>query len=330
MKTQHEIVAGRRLLLSGLAAAAMLVRSAAAQTWPTRPVNVILPLQAGSASDVAVRILGDRLGEMLGQRIVVENVTGAAGVIGAERAARAQPDGYTLAALNHSITTFLPAVQRRQLAFDPFEDFVPISGIATLPTFVAVHRDLPVQNIAELIAFARARNGDVDYGSGGAGSPQQLATEMFKVMSGARMNEIGYRGATAATTDLAAGHVQLMFTGHSIALPFLDTGAIRYIAYTGAERHPDYPQLPTIGEQGVAGYDYTAWIALFALKGTPDEVVAKLRAGTAAALAEVPLRERLRHAGLLPWARDPDALRQVMRADETRWRNVVQQADLRL
>ena len=329
----HHHATTRRAVLGGLSAVAGLqyAGTATAQpAWPSRPIDVVMPLQAGSASDVAVRILTDRMGEALGTRLVVENVTGAAGLIGAERAARATPDGYTLAALNNSILTILPNVQTRRVGFNPFEDFLPIAGIATIPTFLGVHRDVPARNVQELLALARTRNGELNYASGGSGSPQHLATEMFMAMSGVRMTEIGYRGATAAATDLAAGHVQVMFIAHSLALPFRDTGTIRFIAFAGSERHPEYPDLPTVAEQGVEGYDYSSWIALFAVKGTPEPVVARLRAEAATAMAVPALQQRLVQAGLAVWFRTPAALSEIMRADDARWKAVVRQADLRL
>ncbi|WP_431285753.1 Bug family tripartite tricarboxylate transporter substrate binding protein [Humitalea sp. 24SJ18S-53] len=324
----------RRALLQAAAIAAAAPSLAPtpvqAQAWPTRPVSVIMPLQAGSASDIAVRILAEKMGETLGNRMVVENITGAAGLVGAERAARAAPDGYTLAALNNSILTILPNVQRRRLGFDPFADFLPIGGIATIPTFLGVHKDVPVQNVQELIALAKARNGEMTYASGGAGSPQHLATEMFMSMAGVKMVDVPYRGASAAAADLAAGHVQVMFIAHSLAIPFLDSGMVRLIGFAGPERNPLLPAIPTVAEQGVAGFDYSSWIALFAPKETPAPILARLRADCAAATADPALQERLARSGLAAWPRDPAAVVAVMREDDTRWKAVVQAADIRI
>jgi tripartite-type tricarboxylate transporter receptor subunit TctC len=318
----------RRGLLGGLAALTAAPGAGMAQAWPTRPVNVIMPLQAGSASDIAVRILTDRLGEAFGQRFVVENVLGAAGLIGAERAARAAPDGHHLAALNNSILTILPNVQRRQLAFDSFADFLPIAGIATIPTFLGVHKDVPVRTVAELIAHARSR--DLNYASGGGGSPQQLATEMFMAMTGVRMTEVAYRGAAQAAADLATGHVQVMFISQTLAIPFMDTGNVRFIGFAGSERHPEFPQVPTVAEQGVAGYDYSSWIALFAPKGTPEPILARLRTESATAMAEPALHQRLVRSGLAPWFRTPQQLAAVMREDDARWKDVVRKANIQI
>jgi tripartite-type tricarboxylate transporter receptor subunit TctC len=321
----------RRAILGGLAAIAAIAAApgaARAQAWPSRPINVIMPLQAGSASDVAIRVLADRMSELLGQRMVVENITGAAGLIGAERAARAAPDGHTLASLNNSILTILPNVQRRALGFDPFGDFLPIGGIATIPTFLGVHKDVPVRTVQELLALARTR--DLNYASGGGGSPQHLATEMFMAMSGARMTEVAYRGASQAAADLAAGHVQVMFISQTLALPFLDSGAVRLIGFAGPERHPEFRDIPTVAEQGVQGFDYSSWIALFAPKGTPEPALARLRADAATAMAEDAVKTRLTRGGLAPWYRTPEALAAVMREDDGRWKAVVRQADIRI
>lgn len=323
----------RRTFAFGLAAGAVgASRPAASQAgvgdWPTRPVNLVMPLQAGSASDVAVRFIAEAITQGAGIRFTVENVTGAAGMIGAGRAAAAAADGYTLAALNNSILTILPNVQKgRALAFDPFSTFVPICGIATIPTFLGVHKDVPVRNVAELLAYAKEK-GELNYASGGAGSPQHLATEMFMAMTGARMTQVAYRGATAAATDLAGGHVQVMFIAHSLAIPFLESGALRLIAYGGPERHEAFPDVPTVAEQGVPGYDYSSWIALFAVKGTPAPIVGRLRSEGWKALAQASLRERLSKAGLALWAKDPDGVAQAIREDDARWKSVVASANI--
>ncbi|MGX9966143.1 Bug family tripartite tricarboxylate transporter substrate binding protein [Roseomonas sp. F4] len=320
----------RRQLLGGVAALGAMPSAVLAQTapWPNRPVNIIMPLQAGTASDIALRIMADRVSEKLGQRMVVENMTGAAGLIGAERAARATADGYTLAALNNSILTILPNVQRRRLGFDPFADFQPIAGIANIPTFLGVHKDVPATTVAELVALAKTR--DLNYASGGTGSPQHLATEMFMAMAGVKMTEVGYRGAAAAATDLAAGHVQVMFIAQTLALPFQDSGNIRFLGFAGPERHPEYPQVPTVAEQGVTGYDYSSWIALFAPSGTPAPVLDRLRAESAAAMAEPEVQQKLIRAGLQPWFKTPAQLAEVMRGDDERWKAVVRTANLQM
>lgn len=320
----------RSLLATTLASPLALAgRAGAQEAWPTRPVGVILPLQAGSASDAAARILLEIMEADLGQRLVVENVLGAAGQIGAERAARARADGYTLAALNNSILTILPVIRQGRVAFDPMADFIPLSGIATIPTYLGVHPSVPARTVPELIAWARSRNGEVNYASGGAGSPQHLATEMFMAMAGVRMTHVPYRGATQAAADLAAGHVQVMFIAHTLALPFLDGNRVRLIAYAGPRRSKAMPDIPTVAEQGVAGYDYSSWIALFAPKGTPEPVIARLRTAAQKALAAPGVEDRLARAGNEIWPLDHAALAATMAADTARWREVVRTAEIK-
>lgn len=318
-----------------LAAAAIGLAYAVAQSalaqeaYPARPVQVILPLQAGSASDVAVRVLAERLSEDMKQSFVVENVPGAAGLLGAERLAKSKPDGYTLAALNNSILTILPNIRRSQVKFDPLADFVPIRGIAVIPTFLGVSKDMPVSNVRELIEYAKSRPGELNYSSGGSGSPQHLATEMFQVMAGVKLTHVPYKGATQATADLAAGQVQVMLIAHSLALPFLPSGRVKLIAFAGKERSTALPDIPTVAEAGVPGYSYESWIALFAPKGTPEEVVRKLRDASEKVLAQPGLKERLARSGLAIWDQPAPRLTEVVREDLARWKQVVASGNIK-
>jgi tripartite-type tricarboxylate transporter receptor subunit TctC len=319
---------GRRAVFAITAAAATPLRPVAAQPWPARPVSVILPLAAGSASDAAVRIALEAVEPAVGTRFLVENVAAAAGQVGAERAVRAAPDGYTLAALNNSILTILPHLATQRLAFG-LDDFAPIAGLATIPTLLGVHRDVPVRSVAELVALARAKPGELNYASGGVGSPQHLASEMFISQTGARMTHVPYRGATQAAADLAAGNVQVMFIAHSLALPFIDTGRIRFLAFAGAARSPQFPDLPTIAESGVPGYDYQSWIALFARSGTPVAIIDRLSADVLKALAAPAVQERMVKAGIEPWPMPPDRLASFVREDYSRWQGVIRAAGIK-
>ncbi len=318
----------QRLACAALAAVCLVPHAVAQESYPNRPIQVILPLQVGSASDIAVRVVAERLTEILGQNVVVENVTGVGGLIGANRLATARPDGYTLAAMNNSILTILPHIKRKEVKFDSFADYVPIRGIANIPTFLGVPKDLPVSNVKELIALAKAQPGALNYSTGGPGSPQHLATEMFMEMAGVKLTHVPYKGATAATADLAAGRVQVMFVAHSLALPYLPNERIKLIAFAGGERSKAFPGIPTVAESGVPGYDYASWVALFALKGTPPEVVAKLRDAATKAMATPGLADRLAKSGLEIWDTPADALTKVMREDWARWEKVVNAAGL--
>lgn len=308
----------------GLAATTALAQD----VYPSKPIQVVLPLQAGSASDIAARFVTERMAEILGQGMVVENVAGAGGLVGANRVASARADGYTLAALNNSILTILPHMQRAQIKFDSFGDFVPIRGLANIPTYLGVPKEFPASNVSELVTLAKAKSGELNYSSGGPGSPQHLATEMFQVMSGVKLTHIPYKGATAAAADLAAGRVQIMFIAHSLALPYLPTERVKFLAFAGGERSRAFPNLPTVAESGVPGYDYASWIALFALKGTPPEVLAKLRAAATKAMATAGLAERFAKSGLEIWDTPPEKLTMVIREDSARWEKVVKSAGL--
>ena len=301
----------------------------AQDNYPSKPIQVVLPLQAASASDIAVRIVVERMAELLGQGLVVENVSGVGGLIGTNRVAAARADGYTLAALNNSILTILPHMQKGQTKFDSFADFVPLRGFANIPTYLGVPKDSPFQTVQQVIAHAKAKPGDLNYSTGGPGSPQHLATEMFQHMTGVKLTHVPYKGATAAAADLAAGRVQLMFISHSLALPYLPPNErVRLIAFAGADRSKAYPSLVTVSESGVSGYDYSSWIALFAVKGTPPEALSKLRNAAAQAMATPGLGERLAKSGLEIWDQPPERLTTVMREDWTRWEKVVKSAKL--
>ena len=319
-----------QLRVTCLAAACALAASPATgqDMFPSKPIQVVLPLQAGSASDIATRLVAEKIGEILGQGVVVENVSGAGGLVGTNRVATARADGYTLAALNNSILTILPHMQRAQVKFDAFADFVPIRGLANIPTFLGVPKDLAISSVNELIAYAKAKPGELNYSTGGPGSPQHLATEMFQDMAGVKLTHIPYKGATAAAADLAAGRVQVMFIAHSLALPYLPGERVRFLAFAGDERNRAFPNVPTVAESGVPGFNYASWIALFAVKGTPPEAITKLRAAAEKAMATPGLADRLAKRGLQIWDTPPDRLAAVIREDSARWEKVVKSAGL--
>ena len=316
---------------AGAGLAATLSCGAFAQdiNYPEKPVLIVLPLQVGSASDIAVRIFTERLGEELKQPFVIENVPGAAGLVGADRLAKARPDGYTLAAMNNSILTILPNIQKDKVAFNPTTDFTPIWGIANIPTLLGVHEALPVKTVTELIAYAKTRPTELNYATGGPGSPQHLATEMFLSMTSTKMTQVPYKGATAAAAGVASGQVHVMFIAHSLALPYLPSGKVRPIAFAGGKRSAAFPNLPTVSESGVPGFDYSSWIALFAPKGTPAAIVARLQSASAKVLAAPELRERLARSGLELWATPPDEITAVIRTDLERWAKVARSANIK-
>jgi tripartite-type tricarboxylate transporter receptor subunit TctC len=320
----------RSLIRAGAAGlgSAVLGRSVYAQQYPNGTVTVVLPLQAGSASDAAIRHLSERLALSLKSGVVVENIAAAAGVVGLDRLSRAKPDGQTLAALNNSIVAILPHLQPQNVKVDTRKDFVPITGIANIPTFFAVGKQSPIKNIHDLIARARKDPDRITYASGGVGSPQHLATEMFKSYSGARLVHVPYRGASQATVALVAGEVDLMSMALPLAQPFLSDSRVRLIGYCGSERHPQFREIPTLAEQGVARYDYSTWISLFAHKDVSPDVVAILRKESAVIVNDKAFQVKLISSGMDPWPRNADQLGKIVAEDYVKWQKVIAEAKI--
>jgi tripartite-type tricarboxylate transporter receptor subunit TctC len=290
------------------------------------PVTVILPLQAGSASDVGVRHHVERLGQRLGISFVVENVAAAAGLVGLERLARAKPDGRTVAALNNSILTILPHLQGSKMKGEPRRDYLPVAGVANIPTFFAVPAKSAVRNVRDLIQKAKA--GRVTYASGGIGSPQHLATEMFKSYTGTALEHVPYRGASQAALAVASGEVDLMSMALSLALPFLQDQRVRLIGYCGTERHGQFRELPTLQEQGVKGYDYASWVGLFLHKDAPADVFQALRMAAHGVAEDREFQVQLLRSGLDPWPRTHQQLAQVVDQDFDRWKKIIADAKI--
>lgn len=308
------------------ALAALGGRAAWAQKSLEGPVTVILPLQAGSASDVGLRHMTERLGQRLGTAFVVENVAAAAGLVGLDRLARARPDGRTVAALNNSILTILPHLQASKMKGEPRRDYLPVAGVANIPTFFAVPASSPVRTIADLIQ--RARRGRVTYSSGGVGSPQHLATEMFNAYTGVKLEHVPYRGASQAALAVASGEVDVMSMALSLAQPFLPEQRVRLIGFCGAERHGLFRDVPTLQEQGVKNYDYSSWLGLFLHKEAPAEVLQTLRTAAQAVAADREFQVQLIRSGLEPWVRSPEQLARVVDADFERWKTIIREASI--
>jgi tripartite-type tricarboxylate transporter receptor subunit TctC len=318
---------GALTLGPALAGLAHAQAQAQAQAYPG-PVKVILPLQAASASDVAVRLMVERLAPRLGTSMVVENVAAAAGLVGLEQLSRARPDGRTVAALNNSIVTILPHLQPAKIKGEPRRDFLPVAGIANIPTFFAVPANSPVRTVQDLVKLAKAQPGKLNYSSGGVGSPQHLATEMFRSFTGTDLLHVPYRGASQAALAVASGEVQVMSMALTLAQPFLADGRVRLIGYCGIERHAQFRDLPTLREQGVKGYDYSSWVALFLAKDTPAEAMALLRREAQAVAEDRDFHVQLIRSGLEPWARTPAQVSRIIDEDFERWRKVIADAKI--
>jgi len=322
MKTQ------RRPLFRFLAGAALaaLALTCAAQPYPAKPILMLMPLQAGSAVDVMIRIVAQKMGDNMGQQIVVENQPGAAGSIGAERVKRALPDGYTVGVLNDSILTMIPNI--RKVAYDPLKDYVPVGVVAAITWVMVVNNDLPAKSVSEFVALAKSRPGKIDYSSGGNGSPQHVAMEAFKAATGIDLVHIPYRGATQAAVDVMSGRVQVHFSAVSIVRPYILDGRMRALGVPGAARSPLLPEVPTMAEAGVPGFEWRTWASFVVPLGTPKPVVDRLHAELVKAVNSPDVREKLIAQGLEPIGSPPATVTQWTQDGLKRMRDIVQRAKI--
>ena len=320
-------------LLAGATALPCRAVAQAAESYPSRPIRVIMPLAAGSAVDVVARIVTDRMGDLLGQRLVIENQTGASGMVGMRAGARAAPDGYTLVAVNDAVLTMLPNMNP-QVGYDPLRDFAPIGQIVRIRWALVAHPNAPARDIAGLIAAARARPGAIDYASGGAGSPQHVAMETFLQKAGVRMNHISYRGATPALTAVTAGEVPFGFFGLPTPNGFIRDGQLRLLGTAGPARIDSFPDAPTIAEAGasvgMAGFTFFTWGAFLAPSGTPSAVIARLNAALRETLATPSVRERLEGLGYEVVGNTPEEFTQALARDHQAMAETIRSAVIRM
>jgi tripartite-type tricarboxylate transporter receptor subunit TctC len=309
------------------AALLALAGAAPAQPYPAKPLLLVMPLQAGSAVDVMVRIVAQKMSDNMGRPIVIENQPGAAGVIGAERIKRAPPDGYTLGALNDSILTMIPNI--RPVPYDPVKDYAPVGIVAGITWVLVANNDLPAKTVPEFIALAKKQPGRLDYSSGGEGSPQHVAMEAFKAATGIYVVHIPYRGATQAAVDVISNQVQVHFSAVSIVLPHIQSGRMRALGVPGAARSPLLPNVPTMAEAGVPGFEWRTWASLVAPLGTPREIVDRLNAELVKAINAPDVREKLVSQGLEPVGSAPELVPQWTQAGLKRMSEVVRRAGLK-
>jgi tripartite-type tricarboxylate transporter receptor subunit TctC len=321
-RTSHRSI--RTAIGAALLAAALPV---AAQDYPTKPILMVMPLQAGSAVDVMMRIVAQKMGDNMGRQIVVENQPGAAGMIGAERVKRAAPDGYTLGILNDSILTMIPNI--RQVPYDPLKDFVPISVVAGITWVMVANNDLPAKTLPEFVALAKSRPGKIDYSSGGVGSPQHVAMEAFKAATGIYVVHIPYRGATQAALDVISNQVQVHFSAVSIVQPHIRAGKMRALAVPSPSRSPLLPDVPTMTEAGVQGFEWRTWASLVVPVGTPKPIVDRLAAETVKAVNAPDVREKLIGQGFEPVGSPPEVVTQWTQAGLVRMREIVKRAEIK-
>jgi tripartite-type tricarboxylate transporter receptor subunit TctC len=306
-------------------AAATPLQAAAQQAYPARAVRLIIPFSAGGAADVPIRILAQRLSDALGQQFVVENRPGAGSTIGAEAAAKAPPDGHTLFLISN--THFVAAGLYKKLAYDPLNDYAPITQVTSAPNVLVVHPSLPAKSIKELIALAKAQPGKIDYASSGNGSTQHLTGALFARMAGVNMTHIPYRGSGPATADLLAGQVTVGFPGIAGMLQHIRTGKLRALGVSSAKRSTELPDVPTIGEAGVTGYELVGWFGMAAPKGLSREIQIKLHAEILRILRNADFQKSMLVVGQeVAYQDTPEKFFDYMKVEAPKWARVVREA----
>ncbi len=311
------------LLVSGLSSPVASAQAA----YPSKPIRMIIPLAAGSAVDNAARIVAQKMGQNMGQSFVIENMTGAAGLIGADRVAKAAPDGYTIGGFNDSIMTMLPHMQSK-MPWDIVRDFEPVSLVATVEWGLVVNADSPQRSAADLITEARKTPGKINYGSGGNGSPQHIAMALFASQAGVSLTHVPYKGASQAAVGLAGHEVQAEFQGIATVNALIRGGKLKLIGVTTPKRMPQFPDVPTVAESGLSGFEFNSWFAMMAPAGTPKAIVQTLHAEAVKALADPDVREKLQGLGLTPRGTSPDDLGKAMRAQLARYGALIKQAGI--
>jgi len=316
----------QRLMVAS--AIALTSHMALAQSYPQKSVRVVVPYPPGGPTDIVARIVTQKLSESLGQTFVVENKPGATGMIGTDGAARAHPDGYTLL-INASVQVVYPSLFPK-ITFDPIQDFAPVSLLASGPLALVVNPALPVNSVQELIALAKKEPGRLSFGSSGNGGATHLSGEAFKLAAGIDMQHVAYKGSAPALNDVAGGHVHLMFDSLASSGPFIQAGKLRALAVTSAARSPVMPDIPSVAEAGVAGYDISTWYGLWAPAGTPVEIVKLLSDEVIKAFDQPDVRERLTTLGLHATTSTPQEFDQFTRDEQKKWSAVVERAGVKI
>lgn len=308
-------------MAAGILAAAVAL-PVAAQGYPAKPVRLIIPFSAGGAADVPGRIVTQKLSEAFKQQVLVDNRPGAGSTIGADAAAKSAPDGYTLFMISN--THFVSAALHKKLAYDSLNDFTPVTQITSAPNILVVHPSLPVKTVKELIALAKARPGQIDYASSGNGSTQHLTGALFASMAGINITHIPYRGSGPVTADLLGGQVQLAFPGIAGMLPHIKTGKLRPLGVTGSKRSPELPNVPTIAEAGVKGYEMVAWFGISGPKGMARDIQMKLHGDLLRVLKTPEMSKSLQAVGQEPaWQDTPEKFFEFLKIESDKWAKVV-------
>ena len=301
-----------------------VVSVANAQTYPVKPVRLVSPYPPGGANDILARIIGQKLGENLGQQIVIENRGGATGNIGAEFVARAAPDGYTILMGQASNLTINVSLMSK-MPYDPVKDLAPVTLVATTPNLLVVHPSLPVRTVKDLVALAKAKPGSVNYASSGSGSAGHLAGELFKKVAHIDMVHIPYKGAAPALTDVVAGQAQLYFTSPISATPFVKGGRLRMVAVTSLKRSPSMPDIPTVAESGYPDFDVVSWWGILTPAAVPKEIITRLHAEIAKVLALPEIRTKFADQGADVATDTPEQFAAYIKSEIAKWGKLIKE-----
>ena len=305
-----------------VAIAAFAALAHAQASYPSKPIRLVVPFPAGGTTDILARAVAQRLTETMGQPVVVDNRAGAGGNIGADMVAKAPPDGYTLlmgTVGTHAINASLYA----KMPYDHVRDFAPVILVAGVPNVLVVNPALPVNSVQELIAYGTANPGKLNFASSGNGTSIHLAAELFKTMTGVQMAHVPYKGSAPALVDLAGGQVQLMFDNLPSSLALIKAGKLKALAVTSAQRSAALPDVPTVAESGLAGFEASSWFGLLAPAGTPKDIIAKLNGEVTKWLATPEAKEKLAAQGAIPAGRSPDDFMRHIAAETVKWQKVV-------
>ena len=320
----------RALRSAPLLLALMVLASAplhGAESYPTKPIRFIVPFAPGGTTDIIARLLGARMAEDLGQQVLIDNRGGAGSMIGTELAAKSAPDGHTIVLSNIGLAINETLYPKR--AYDAMRDLAPVSLVGITPNAFVVHPSLPTSTMKEFLVFAKARPGQLAYASGGIGSSSHLSMELLQSMSGIRVNHVPYKGAGPALIDVAAGHVHFQLNSMPAVMAHVQSKRLRALAVSSAKRSRAVPDLPTIAESGVPGYDYVTWYGLLVPAQTPKPVVARLNAAVHKALALADVREKLGQGGVETEASTPEAFGKLVQADIEKWRKIIRAANIK-
>ncbi len=319
----------RAVALGALAAVWAAASAVHAQSYPTRPIRMVVHFPAGGPTDLVARLLGQKMSETWGQQVIIDNRPGAGGVVGVESVVRSAPDGYTLLFATSGSMSITPAIGTKT-PYNVFTDLAPVSLVVINPQILVLHPSVPANNVRELVRLAKGKPGQINYASVGVGSPQHLGGEMLKSTTGIDMVHIPYKGTAPAVTDLLAGQVSLMFNSMPSVLPQVRAGRLKGIAVSTAKRSAAAPDIPSVAESGVPGFNYATWYGLFAPAATPKDVVAKLNAETVRIMQDPGVAQRLMSEGAEPAPGTPEELAKYMRAEFEQWKKTIAAAKLKI